>query len=329
VRTQSTDFRSPLAGSIEAFLAHKRALGRRYEAEERALRLLDRFLVEQGIETVAGVTAEHLDQFLAARPRPRPRSYNQLLGIVRRLFEWLVAQGWLGRSPLRAQPRRKTGSRVPFLLDRAQARRLLGLAGALPDSARASLRGPTYRTAFALLYGLGLRVGEVARLRGSDVDIERNLLVVRETKFSKSRLVPFGPRMAELLRRFLGQRQERWGPLDSTAPVFSFDGRRPIHPGTLSQTFHQLVPRLQLTIPPGSSPPRVHDLRHAFAVGTLLRWYRQGLHPQDRLLQLATFLGHVDPSSTAVYLTITAELLDQARARFEGFAAPALQEVPR
>jgi integrase len=87
------------------------------------------------------------------------------------------------------------------------------------------------------------------------------------------------------------------------------------------------VPQLGLSIAPGVSPPRVHDLRHVFAVGTLLRWYREGVDPATRLFRLSTFLGHVNPTSTAVYLTITSELLAAANRRFEGFAAPALKRV--
>ena len=75
-------------------------------------------------------------------------------------------------------------------------------------------------------------------------------------------------------------------------------------------------------IPPGVDTPRLHDLRHSFAVATLLRWYREGIDPNQRLLQLATFLGHVDPTSTAVYLTITDELLVQANTRFRTQALP-------
>ena len=71
----------------------------------------------------------------------------------------------------------------------------------------------------------------------------------------------------------------------------------------------------------------MHDLRHAFAVGTLLRWYREGVNPATRLFHLSTFLGHVNPSSTAVYLTITSELLTEANRRFEGFAAPVLKDA--
>lgn len=97
----------------------------------------------------------------------------------------------------------------------------------------------------------------------------------------------------------------------------------------MSTTFHKLVPRLDLDIPEGVSPPRLHDLRHSFAVGTLLRWYRSGMDPSARLLQLSTFLGHVSPASTAEYLTITSDLLREAGKRFERFASPLIQEGVR
>ena len=88
----------------------------------------------------------------------------------------------------------------------------------------------------------------------------------------------------------------------------------------ISQTFHALVPKLELHIPPGVSSPRLHDLRHSFAVATLLRWYREGIDPNCRLMSLSTFLGHVDPNSTAVYLTITEDLLHEAAQRFHAMA---------
>jgi len=324
MRPRAPAFHSVLADSITRYLAHKRALGRRFRTEERELHLLDRFLDGRAVERVEQITAEHLAEFLTSRPRRWPRSYNHLLGVVRRLLDWLVGQALLPTSPLRATPRRATAQRVPYLFDAALARRLLEVAGRLPDTAGASLRGFTYRTIFALLYGLGLRVGEVARLQRNEVDCERAVLLVRATKFGKSRLVPFGPQMAALLREYLDRSGALRGALPPAAPVFSFRRRRAVHPGTISQTFHHLVPHLALTLPAGTAPPRVHDLRHAFAVGTLLRWYRAGINPSDRLLQLSTFLGHVNPTSTAVYLTITADLLQEAHQRFERWAAPTL-----
>lgn len=324
MRSQWQAYQGPMAAEMRAFVDAKRALGRRYTTEEKQLRLFDAFLVQRRVGGVADVTPEVVDSFLASRSFRRARSYNALLGIVRGLFDWLVRQDRLPRSPVRAKPRRQTARRIPCLLDPIEARRLLDVAGNLPDRPRAPLRGPTYRAIFALLYGLGLRVGEVSRLRRRDVDFERRLLVVRDTKFGKSRLVPFGPRIDAMLRDYL---ELRGGKLPADAPVFSFTRRGAVHPGTISQTFHHLVPRLGLTIAPGVAPPRVHDLRHAFAVGTLLRWYREGVDPATRLFHLSTFLGHVNPTSTAVYLTITFELLIAANRRFEGFAASALKGV--
>jgi len=320
-------FRSVIAAPIERFLAHRRALGCRFRTEEMALRLLDRFLVQREIKMIGEIQPELLEAFLASRPRARPRSYNHLLCTVRRLFDWLVVQGDLPCSPVRTRPRRETAQRVPFLFNAEQARRLLAAAARLPDRPKVPLRGLTYRTMFALLYGLGLRVGEVVRLRVGDVDLSRQLLVIRDTKFSKSRLVPFGPRIGQLLADYLARRAQRSGPLSAEALVFSFDGRKAISLTAMGQTLHRLCAELELPIPPGGSRPRVHDLRHSFAVGTLLRWYREGIDPSTRLLHLSTFLGHADPASTAVYLTITPELLAQASRRFERFVGKKLREV--
>ena len=222
---------------------------------------------------------------------------------------------------MRSPPRRVRYQRTPFIFDTVAARRLFALAKTLQDKGGTLDRGSTYFALFAVLYGLGLRVGEACRLQIKDVDLERQLLVIRETKFCKSRLVPFGPKLGAVLAQHRRQRQATLAgvPLGEE-PLFSLRAGRPINPCTVSQVFHALVPRLQLEIPPGVSPPHLHDLRHSFAVGTLTRWYRQGLDPMTKLLALSTFLGHVDVNSTAVYLTTTPELFEQASRRFQAFA---------
>jgi integrase len=221
-------------------------------------------------------------------------------------------------NPVNATRRRDTGKRIPYLFDLNDAKRLLELARAFPDRSRAPHRAQTYEMIFALLYGLGLRVGEAVSLKLEDFDFRQDTLFIRDTKFSKSRLVPLGPKLAARLRHYVEERYD--GSREPDQPLFSFTKRGCICPETISQTFHALVPKLGLALPPGVSTPRLHDLRHAFAVGTLLRWYRQGIDPNRRLIHLSTFLGHVDPNSTAVYLTITDELLREADRRFRAFA---------
>lgn len=314
----NASFDSP-SHAISSFLNYKRSLDRKYRTEELALRLFDRFMQSNGIERLDAVTSSRIDQFLASRPRTRPRSYNHLLGVVRNFFQWLVVQGSMTINPVTACPRRNTGQRRPYLFDLDQARHLLEIVRELPDNGMAPKRGVSYETMFALLYGLGLRVGEVTRLTIGDVDLVKGRLLINNAKFSKDRLIPLGPNMTLRLKNYL---LERFGAVVPAGnhPLFSFRKGQRINPGTISLTFHHLVPRLDLKAQPGAAPPRLHDLRHSFAVRTLLRWYRSGINPNVRLLHLSTFLGHVDPSSTAVYLTITDELLDEANGRFHDFA---------
>ena len=241
--------------TVSRFVEHKRALGRKYESEEAELRLLVRFAEEHGASRLEELTPVLLDDFLASRSRPRPRGFNHLLGVVRRLLDWAVTHELLEASPLQTRPRRETATRIPFLFDITQARRLLDAAAALPDYTQAPQRGATYRTIFALCYGLGLRVGEASALRVGDVDRTRSLLVVRRAKFGKSRLVPHGPRIGELVAQQL-QRRSDGVRLDDDAPLFTFDGHRSVHPRSVSLTFHRLVLVLGFTAPRRRLPTR-------------------------------------------------------------------------
>ncbi|MGO3743941.1 integrase [Allopusillimonas ginsengisoli] len=317
-------FHSALAPHIEQYLQTKRAMGCKFECEDRQLRLLDQFLQERRVSSIEAINARCLQQFLDSRQRTNARSYNDLLGNVRRLLDWIVSQQILAVSPLKADAQRETAREIPFLFSPEVIKRLLVLAKALPDNPRAQLRGVTYEMIFALLAGLGLRVSEVARLQWSHLDLEREVLEISNTKFGKDRLIPFGPKLAARLYSYQAQREKQGSPCASARYLFSWNDRTPISTNSIRNTFRNiLLPQLALAVPPGVFGPHVHGLRHSFAVRMLLNWYRQGIPPADRLHHLSTFLGHSNPTSTAVYLTITDELLEAANQRFESFA-PAL-----
>jgi len=320
--------KGPLADCIEQYLAHKHSLGKQLTKVGAMLHLLDAYLVAHCVRDARNIAPADLDGFIASRPRRSPRSYNGLLGAIRGLLDWMVVHEFLTESPLRSEKRRVTPSLRPFLFTAEQVRGLLEAAKQLPSNPRANGRGETYSMMFALLYGLGLRVGEVSRLCRSDVDFARQLLIIRRTKFGKDRLVPFGPKLGLAIRGYLDREESRFGTIPPERFVFSFNRRKgtPIGVNTISWTFHKLLPTLKLSVPPGTTPPHLHCLRHSFAVGTLLRWYRAGIEPMSRLLDLSTFLGHVSASSTAVYLTVTTELLECASDRFAEFAAGSRKE---
>ncbi len=316
-----------LRQDFQDFVAFKRALGRKYRGEEAVLRQLDRFLAGRRVASVRAINDDVLGSFFSSVRRPSARGFNQLVGIVERFFDWMVRHDRLPRSPIVTRHRRRGIALRPCILDAAAVRRLLDLASSLSDPAgRKPRRGRVYRLIFAVLYALGLRVGELTRLRWADVDFKRRALVIRETKFGKTRLVPFGPRVEAALRAHREAERDGTDTADG-APVFSLRGGRPPNPNTISATFHALASKLEVTVPFGVRRPRLHDLRHSFAVGTLLRWYRAGLNANDMLLHLATFLGHVDAMSTAVYLTMTPELLNEANGRFARLLGPSLREA--
>ncbi len=193
---KDADLRSALAESIRRFVEYKRALNRRYRPEAAALRLFDRYLYENNITEWDGIDSISTERFLQSRPRTRPRSYNHLLGVLHRFFDWAVVQRLVANNPVTAARHRDTGKRIPYIFNLSDAKRLQEVVDALPDRSRAPHRAQTYKTIFALLYGLGLRVGEAVRLKLGDVDFQRDTLFIRETKFNKNRIVPFGPKLA-------------------------------------------------------------------------------------------------------------------------------------
>lgn len=176
------ELRTLLAGPIGAFLPYKRALGCKYKTEAAALHLLDGYLADQRVVALDQIDSGMIDAFLVSRPRARARSYNHLVGVTRRFFDWALIQGVVERNPVNARPRRVTGQRIPYLFSLDDAKRLLEAARGMPTRPKAPHRALVYEMVFALLYGLGLRVGEVSRLLVGDVDFERATLSVRDTK---------------------------------------------------------------------------------------------------------------------------------------------------
>ena len=167
-----TGFHSPLAPGIDAFLAHKRALGCLFRVEELSLRLFDRFLIAQPITTLTRSRPTSWTPSSSRAPDTRRAVITTCAGHSSGCSTGSRRTTSSGPRPCGRRPRRSTQSRLPFLFDDATARRLLDTASQLPDKGGTVGRGATYRVIFTVLYGLGLRVGEVARLCVGDVDLD-------------------------------------------------------------------------------------------------------------------------------------------------------------
>ncbi len=201
------------------------------------------------------------------------------------------------------------------IVDLLAAARTLGPAG--------SLRPFTYETLFGLMASTGLRVSEAIHLRDADVDLKRGMLTIRQTKFAKSRQLPIHPSTVKALVRYRKQR-ERHLPTTTGIPfLISSRGRRlglPLGERQAHRVFTGLRDGLGCTNRGGHEAPRLHDLRHTFAVRRLVRWYADGVEVDQKMLALSTYMGHAEIFYTYWYLTAVPELMGIAAGRFEQFA---------
>ncbi len=206
---------------------------------------------------------------------------------------------------------------------------MLACATSLRPTPNSPLRSHVLRLATVLFYTAGLRRGEVQRLSLSDIDAESGIVRVRESKFHKSRLVPLSPSTHRELCRYLQARSAVCEHSHPGAPLLCNRSRgwRPYSGGGLGDGIRQLFQRAGVRDGQGRRP-RIHDLRHSFAVQALMRFYRRGEEVQSRLPHLALYMGHVSIVSTAYYLHFIPALAALASERLAQQCGHVIEEVP-
>ena len=154
-----------------------------------------------------------------------------------------------------------------------------------------------------------------------DVDMSQRLIKVRETKFYKTRLVPFGYQLSTVIDEYLGWRKKQKSSQHLNSPFFITVKGKIINSLTIEFIFRRIrnIANIQRT-DKASYQPRIHDLRHTFAVHRLISWYQEKKNVQKLLPVLSTYLGHTKLSATSVYLTMTNDMLREAGMRFEKYA---------
>jgi len=312
----STIFHATIGAAIEAYLAHQRALGRGYANEERILYSLRKFLIQAHAADLDQSRFEGWCNFhrqLTANVRRARRRIVRNFCLYRRRSEPDCFVPELGSFP-RPQP-----YRAPILVEPEQIGRMLTLATRLTPTPGSPLRPAVLRLAIVLLYTAGLRRGELLRLILHDVEPRTGVLRICESKFHKSRLVPLSPDALAELHHYL--RRRLTPPFDArpASPLLCNFARGRLGPYTgtgLSQGIHALFDAAGV-YGADNRRPRIHDLRHSFALQALIRWYREGVDVQSRLPHLALYMGHVSIVSTAYYLRWVPSLAALASERFE------------
>lgn len=302
---------------VTRYVAFRRMLGDQYVVTETALRSFCRAI---GPRTpVSRIRLKTVTAYLAGTG-PVTRLWHFKHTALKGLFRFAISRGLLKEAPLPTEVPKRPPTLVPYIYSRAEIRSLLD---AIPLFRRPDIRVEhhTLRAMLLLLYGAGLRRGEALRLSVADVDLANSILIIRDTKFFKSRLVPISADLTRVLRDYA-----RWRavthPLAGGSSTFFLDKRgKPVHRCALDNAFKRLRKHVGLRRSDGGRfQPRLHDLRHSFAVNRLTTWYREGADVQRLVYHLSVYLGHDCLAHTQVYLTMIPELLQQANARFERYA---------
>lgn len=317
---------SALAPSISSYLALKRALGRRFTGEAAALAHLDRFLAARRLAAPT-ITPDGFAAWALTIVHLTPTVRRNWMRIVRNLCLYVRRSAPACFVPDSSGFPAPHAPRKPHIFTERQIVELLRIATGLQPASTSPLRAEVYRVAIVLLYTAGLRRGELVRLVLSDYDIDARTLLVRASKFHKSRLVALSRDGADELDRFLRARRRLPHDADSPLLVSNAGGSRAYWGASLGVGLTSLFRCADIRTVRGR-PPRVHDLRHTYAVHALLRWYRAGADVQAKLPILATAMGHVSIASTAYYLPFLEPIAEAASARFARHCQVVLAAIP-
>lgn len=302
---------SLLRNAVEDYLTLRRALGFKLRLQGAALRRFASFLEREGASTITTALALRWAKQLQ---HVQPAQWATRLSFVRTFARyWSATDPQTEIPPLELLPFRYQRP-MPHIYSDDEIQRLLIAAKNLPSPI--GLRPWTYATLFGLLSVTGLRVGEAIALNREDVDLKQNLLTLRFTKFRKSRLVPIHRSTTHQLRQYVRQR-DKVHPNTRTSRFFVSDHGKPLTDCNVRWTFVKISRQTGLREPAHRFGPRLHDLRHRFAVTTFLRWYRMGVDVEQRLPTLSTYLGHAHVTDTYWYLSAVPELLALTKTRLE------------
>jgi integrase len=311
-------FTSWLASHFESFVALRQASGAVYATQRTKLLAFDRYLGKEAAQPP--LLAETLLRYLGTLQHLSPRARDNVVTVVWAAVTYAQRHG----AEVEGLPQRPSRSpwrwrqRPPYIFSASEVASLLAAARWAPPASR--LRPVTMATLLGLLLTTGMRIGEALALDVGDLDRRERMLTIRKGKFGKTRILPLRESTAQVLANYIDHPLRRLGR-ETSAPLFVLHRRR-LSYQTARVAFHDACRIAGLSEP----LPRLHDLRHTFAVCRVTAWYEQGQEVDALLPALSTYLGHLSVEKTRCYLVTNGTLLEQAALRF-GRQASALDEV--
>jgi integrase/recombinase XerD len=304
-----------LRDAFQEYLQLRRSLGFKLRAVAFALRSFVAFAER---ENASYITTDLALRWAQEPVHAQAATWTSRLHMVRRFAIWLNASDRRTEVPAAGLLTHRYRRKRPYIYSDAQIKKLIRAAGRLPSPA--GLKGRTFATIFGLLAVTGMRISEPLALDRDDVNLDEGILRIQRTKFGKSRLVALHESTRQALAEYARARDRVVGRPTSAAFFLSEQGRR-VNDCTARYNFAKVSREIGLrsrgTSCSHGHGPRLHDMRHRFAVCTLLNWYRAGADVQREMPKLATYLGHVHVNETYWYIEAVPELLELATRRLE------------
>ena len=293
---------SPLRTALTEYLALRRALGFKLQTAEITLRQFVHCAERDG---ALWITTDLALRWATQPQGVQPAHWATRLGMVRGFAQYCRALDARTEVPPHGLLPYRYRRQPPYIYREQEIAHLLTAARQLPSAT--GLRPSTYTTLLGLLAVTGMRLSEALHLDRPDVEVTHGSLTIRQTKFGKTRCIPLHPSTREVLHQYARFRDQLW-PRPSTLRFFLSERGTPLTVWSVQRTFVQLSRQIGLRDAIARSGPRLHDLRHSFAVRTLLHWYRTGADVERRMPTLSAYLGHAHVNDTFWYLSATPEL---------------------
>jgi len=313
---KSFQYKSPLAPLMKRLVREKRAAGSKYDTLALVLKDFDHFLCKTNVkanELPQALVLQWLDQ----RPNETASTKQRRIVLVRQLARLMIRLGYPAFLPPFGIGPKRSFVFSPHIFTHEEIHKIIQAADQLKPNAKSPWRHFVMPELFRLLYSCGFRIHEVLNLRLRDVDLRQGVIIVREGKFSKDRLVPPALEMVERLRIY-ADCMEKMCLEKRTEEAFFFPSSHKQAGWSKSgiyYVFRRLLYSCGISHGGRGKGPRVHDLRHTFAVHRLIRWYEEGADLNAKLPFLVTYLGHKDFTGTQKYLHLTAELFPNVTKR--------------
>jgi site-specific recombinase XerD len=303
-------FQSALAPLINKFIQEKRACGYKYDTESRHLKLFDIFLCENQLKQTE-LPKELVSQWIAKKPHEQVSTHHGRVCLIRQFTQFMVRLGYVAYVPPEHFGMLQSSDFLPYIFTQKEIQKIIHAVDKIQPNAHSPTQYLIMPEIFRLLYGCGFRLSEVLKLRVRDVDLVQGVITVREGKFGKDRLVPPALDVIERLKIYTQQIEQNTLEKRTDNAFFFPSCKRSgtaWHNATIYTVFRRILYQCGISHGGRKKGPRVHDLRHTFAVHRLIRWYEEGADLNAKIPFLVAYLGHKDFTGTQKYLHLTAEL---------------------